>query len=162
MKEKEIENGRKRVKGDEETKKEWARVLEHLATPRVKDHSFHISIHLTSLSRVLVQHTRNGTQHRTAQRTKLRLFTEREIIIKEGKSIPGLRSFGSLLLGSTFPCKPLPLSPSLERFVAFSWFDGSAVCAVKVIGNGDVSPPFFFFGKKSTTHAHTYIFFRSI
>ena len=30
-----------------------ARVSEHLATPRVKDHSFHISIHLTSLSRAL-------------------------------------------------------------------------------------------------------------
>jgi hypothetical protein len=46
------------VNGDEEKKKKWARVSEHLATPREKDHSFHISIHLTSLSRVLpVRHT---------------------------------------------------------------------------------------------------------
>ena len=51
-------------------------------------------------------------------------------------------------------------SPIRIGFVAFSWFDGSAVCIVKVIGNGDVSPPFFFFGKKSTTHAHTYTFLR--
>lgn len=64
----------------EQKKKERARVSEHLATPRVKEHSFHNSIHLTSLSRVPVQHTRNRTQHRNAQRTTLRsIFTKREI-----------------------------------------------------------------------------------
>ncbi|KAK4021193.1 hypothetical protein OUZ56_003112 [Daphnia magna] len=64
MKEKannQIEGGEQKSKWREGKKR--ARVSQHLATPRVKDHSFHISIHLTSLSRAFVLvYTRNGTR----------------------------------------------------------------------------------------------------